>query len=349
MGLTTGPPVDDALQDFKSWSDTGPGVETRGSSSTRNLAGGRRDGFLHERGRAAPSVAVGGQPPDSPARRGAQRAAVSQTRPQDQDYPRWHDAAWAQPTNVRRPRADAREHPRPAADGPGHAQARRRDDGLPLRVPAAPQGVQERASQRRGEADAGSDAPPDPAASIRHGRPRAADAAGRRSGADERAGDARGAVARDRPSASAGAKEGDHAAGSRASALRAVRSRLGHAQGDRGVLRGRADRARGRDRNRERRDHQGPRAHRHGRDDHPVSGGRPRGQSGPLVLRANCRPAARARDRVGAPQVEPCPSPGPRDDEDLRADPRRAQAVARCSLTPRRPRHVVGTHGAEGS
>ena len=31
------------------------GVETRRSSSTRNLAGGRRDGFLHERGRAAPS------------------------------------------------------------------------------------------------------------------------------------------------------------------------------------------------------------------------------------------------------------------------------------------------------
>ena len=64
-----------------------------------------------------------------------------------------------------------------------------------------------------------------------------------------------------------------HAAGSGRSALRPLRGRLGQPQGDRGVLRPRADCAEGGHRDRERRDHQGAGADRDGDHDHPVSGG----------------------------------------------------------------------------
>ena len=226
IGLTDSPPVD---HPFHSDFGVGSGDDRRGSSSTRDSAGGGAVRFVHERGRAAPPVAVGGEPPDSAPRRGAQRAAVPAPRAQDPDHTGGNDASRAQPADVRRPRADARGHPRHAAVGQGHAPAGRRDDGLPVRVSAAPQGVPEGASERRGEADAGRDAAPHPAVAVGHGRPRAADAAGRRSGADERAGDARRAAARDGAAAPAGAQEADHPAGPGASAVRALRGRVGHA------------------------------------------------------------------------------------------------------------------------
>ncbi len=156
---------------------------------------------------------------------------------QDSHHAGGNDAPRAQRADVRRPRADARGHPRHAAVGQGHAQAGRRDDGLPVRVSAAPEGVPEGAPERRGEADAGRDAAPHPAAAVGHGRPRAADAAGRRPGADERAGDARRAAARDGAAAPAGAEEAHHAAGPGAAAVRALRGRVRHPQGDRRVLR----------------------------------------------------------------------------------------------------------------
>ena len=107
----------------------------------------------------------------------------------------------------------------------------------------------------------------------------------------------------------------------------------------------------GRDRNRERRDHQGARAHRHGRHDHPVSGRRARGAIGPSVLRADCRPAARPRDRVGAPEAEPRAARRAGDDEDVRTHPLRAQAVAGRPAPPRQPARggALPAEGTDGS
>ena len=75
----------------------------------------------------------------------------------------------------------------------------------------------------------------------------------------------------------------------------------------------------------------------------PVSGGGARGAIGPLVLRAHRRSAAGPRNRLGAPEAEPRAAPRSRDDEDVRTDPLRSQAVSRrpapsCRAGPQRQR-----------
>src|SRR5262249_12880271 len=56
--------------------------EPRGPSATRDFAGSSTDGLVHERGGAVAPLAVCGQPSDSAARRGAERAAVPAPRAQ---------------------------------------------------------------------------------------------------------------------------------------------------------------------------------------------------------------------------------------------------------------------------
>ena len=136
------------------------------------------------------------------------------------------------------------------------------------------------------------------------------------------------------PHASAGAQEADHAAGSGASAVRAVRGRVGHA-------------AR-RSRSSSSREHIAPTVVTEtenveiikamvrigmGDHDHPVSGGGARGAKPGQLFCARIAGQQLVRETGWVHlKLNRVPRAGAGDDEDLRAHPLRAQAIAWCSL-----------------
>ncbi len=98
------------------------------------------------------------------------------------------------------------EHPRSQEEADRHAAARRRHDGLPLRLPCPAAGLPAAASRRRHQGDHRRDAAAGAQAAVRRRRSRAVDAADRRSGTADGAGHRRRAAARHAGRACAGVR-----------------------------------------------------------------------------------------------------------------------------------------------
>ena len=182
----------------------GNNILSRGPSPARDSSGHCRNRFLHRVREEAARVAVGDQPPDSPARRRARRAAVPARRPSGADDAGGREPRAARPARVpRRPR-DGRVDHRSDARAARHAAAVRRHDGLPLRVSAAAEAPAPRPSASRRPADGRPGGAVGAGDSRRARRRRPADAAGRGDRPGDGAGAARGAPADDVADASAG-------------------------------------------------------------------------------------------------------------------------------------------------